>query len=351
MRGILLPAVFCSLLLSVPALAQMGEEDGSESSWDARITSVEGEVFVYAQTGEGEEAAGVAAEKEMPVNVGDRIETRANGRVEIALDSDSIIDLGPNTIFIVESDSEEEWAFVLELGEMISKLRSVLSSGRKFTFITPTAVAAVRGTEIWAKVADEGDSHFAVIDEGKISVRSTADDSIEPVILKARQQVAIGAGKRLKFATRNGRRMLRARKHKPRKAMMRRMKRIRGRRAVLRRTWKRMARGQRRQMRKNIRQRHNRKMRRMPRKQRRRMQRRMKRHRPTHMKRRMQRRKGRQGRKGRQMRRRGGDRIKDRRGKSGPGGKRGPGMDRRRPGGRRGGYRRRGGPGPGCRRQ
>ncbi len=327
MRGILLPAVFCSLLLSAFAFAQTGEEEGFKSAWDARITAVEGEVYVFAQTGEGEEAAGVAAEKEMPINVGDRIETRANGRVEIALDSDSLIDLGPNTIFIVESDSEEEWAFALELGEMVSKLRSVLSSGRKFTFRTPTAMAAVRGTEIWAKVADEGDSYFGVIDEGKISVRSTADHSIEPVILKARQKVAIGAGRRLKFATKNGRRMLRARKHKPRKAMMRRLKNIRARRAVLRRTWKRMARGERREMRKDIRQRHKRKMRRMPRKQRRQLQRRMKRRVPAHMKRSMQRRKGRQGRRGRQMRRRGADRIKNRRGrggKSGPGKKAGP---------------------------
>lgn len=329
---ILLPAVFCSLLLSALAFAQTGEEDGLEPAWDARITALEGEVFVYVQTGEGEEAEGVAAQMEMPINAGDRVETRANGRVEIALDSDSIIDLGPNSIFIVESDSDDEWAFMLELGELVSKLRSVLSTGRRLSFKTPTAVAAVRGTEIWASVADEGDSRFGVVDEGKISVRAVADDSIAPVILKPRQQVVIGAGKRLKFATKNGRRMLRARKFKPRKRIMRRLKNIRARRAVLRRSWKRMARGQRRQMRKNIRQRHRRKMRRLPRRQRQRMRQRMKRHRPAHMKRRMQRRGGHQQGPGR----RGGH-------------KQGPGIDRR--GGNRGGNRRRGGPRRGGRRR
>ncbi len=322
MRKLILSAAFCSLLL--PALSFAQGEEVSEDAWDARITALKGEVFVYVQTGEGEEAEGVAAQKGMPINAGDRVETRATGSVEIALDSDSIIDLGPNSIFIVESDSNDEWAFMLELGEMISKLRSVLSTGRRLSFKTPTAVAAVRGTEIWAHVADEGDSTFGVVDEGKVSVRVLDDDSIEPVILKSRQQVVIGVGKRFKFATKGGRRMLRARKFKPKKRMMRRLKNVRARRAVLRRSWKRMARGERRQMRQNIRQRHRQKMRRMPRKQRQRLRQRLKQRVPTHMKRRMQRRQGRQGRRGK-------------------------GRQKRRGGkpGRRGGNRRRGGPRPG----
>ncbi|MFA6092584.1 MAG: FecR domain-containing protein [Elusimicrobiota bacterium] len=205
------------LAFGLPAASGLGAQ---ESSWDARLTQVEGEVTVYSQ----DEKDGLPGQTEMPLESGDRIVIGANSRAELALDDQSIVELGPRSTFTLESLREDETRFFLELGSLSAKIRSLLS-GRVLRVRTPTAVAAVRGTE-FAVESEEGRTHVGVFDEGRVSVSGTDDG--EAVELSSNQETQVLRGRAPARAAAM-RRLLRMRAN---------IGRLRARRETLRRTWK-----------------------------------------------------------------------------------------------------------------
>lgn len=84
----------------------------------------------------------------------------------------SVIRLGPNTDFLVNSLDTAESEFFLGIGRLVAKLRS-LAAGREVRFRTATAVAAVRGTELAVEQEnDDAPTRVGVFDEGQVVVSS-----------------------------------------------------------------------------------------------------------------------------------------------------------------------------------
>jgi len=216
-------AFFLAFLLTGSPFASAQGETGE--SWEARITAVEGEVVVFPRGSE----EGIFAEVDTPLESGDRVETGANSRVEIALEADSVMDLGPDSVLDVESMSVERSVFELSLGSLVAKIKSLVSRRGGLSIRTPTAVAAVRGTEFGVEVEASGASQIGVFDEGRVSVLPVAEGS-EEAVLSAQDETRVEKGSR------------RARIGKLKRFLAHhsRMKRLRGRRAELRKRWKAM---------------------------------------------------------------------------------------------------------------
>ncbi|HAH05912.1 MAG TPA: hypothetical protein DCM05_05170 [Elusimicrobia bacterium] len=169
MSGLFRTFLACAAL-SLPAHAQ--EESGDEL--DARLTRVEGAVYVHTSTGSEEEF--LPAEEDMSLEAGDLVRTGSGASAEVTLGGDSIIELGPDTDFIVDSLAPEESGFRLGIGSLVAKIQALLE-GRRMDFHTHAAVCSVRGTEL--ALTQEGDdqpAHVGVFDEGRVSVRSRGAD-------------------------------------------------------------------------------------------------------------------------------------------------------------------------------
>ena len=230
----MLALLFTLLVFPVPA--------ETLTHWDARITAVEGEVVVFAKGTD----SGIPAEVDMPLAIGDRIETSANGRAELALEADSIFDLGAKTEFEIESLGVESSSFALSFGSVIAKIKSLIARRGYLRIRTPTAVAAVRGTEFGVEIDEQGHTYVGVFDEGKVGVHSHHKDSGAETVLEAWDEVRVEKGRR---QGKVGRLKRFKRHHK-------RLKHLRARRAHLKRNWKRMGPKARAKMRREWRHRH-----------------------------------------------------------------------------------------------
>jgi hypothetical protein len=178
----MIPKTLLCLLLSVPASYAAGPEP-----WDARITRFEGTVTVYT----AEEPEGLAPENDMPVEKGDRIVTGKDGIVEIALESESLIEIGPNSDLKLEDLSKKSSWLNLDFGSLKAKLKALID-GRRIRVRTPGATASVRGTEFAVEVPAEGETHVGVFDEGRVSVG--VDEDAEGVTLTPNQETSVVGG-------------------------------------------------------------------------------------------------------------------------------------------------------------
>ncbi|HAH07808.1 MAG TPA: hypothetical protein DCM05_15010 [Elusimicrobia bacterium] len=157
-------------------------------TWDARITRFEGAVTVFTS----EEPKGIAPEEDMPVDRGDRIVTGKDGTIELALESESLIEIGPDSDFKLEDlDKKSSW-FQLTLGSMKAKLKALMK-GSRMRVRSSGATASVRGTEFAMEVPEEGETHVGVFDEGRVSVGSDEDE--DGVTLSPNQETSVLAGK------------------------------------------------------------------------------------------------------------------------------------------------------------
>ncbi len=228
-RPVLAILAAAALLAAVPVRADEAAESGSV---DARVVTAEGEVFVYAGDAP-DDGAPVAASEQAPLQAGDRIHTGDDGRAEIGLEGDSILELGPNSDFTVNALDSAEPAFTLGWGRLIAKIKT-LAEGRRLVVRTPTAVAAVRGTEFAVDVAeDEGGTHVAVFDEGKVAVSGSDGEGETELGANRETEVKRGEGPR------------RAAKLRHFLQQRSRMAALRGRLPGLRGNWRRLDPGQR----------------------------------------------------------------------------------------------------------
>ncbi len=177
-------ALLCAVLAAAaaaPALAQ----DSDSGRWDARLTAVTGEVVVRPAGG-GDEVSGEAG---MPLEEGDRVVTSADSTAEIALDGDSLIALGANSDFTLENTRKSASIFSLALGSLLAKIQKLGS--QSLSVRSPTAVAAVRGTEFGVDAAGDHSS-VGVFDEGRVEVKGASGGT---EVLTPNQETSVARGR------------------------------------------------------------------------------------------------------------------------------------------------------------
>ena len=166
-----------SVLAAVFALAiSPGLASAASSSWEAKLTKVSGTVETRAK-GAAEDAWTAAAEGTL-LNDGDTIRTGAGSRAEVTFDLDSVVELQPQANFTVQSLKKSDTWLRVNLGMLLGKFKK-LASGSSLRFRTPTAVAAIRGTELAVySEGGEGPARFGVFDEGKVEVSAEGKGSV-----------------------------------------------------------------------------------------------------------------------------------------------------------------------------
>lgn len=200
------------------------DAQGSSPTWDARLTLVEGEVTVIYHD---QDKTGVSAEEGMLLEAGDVVKTGPESRAEIGLEADSAIELDERSEFKVTALDRTESAFFLETGAVVLKILNLLKDRGKLRVQTPTAIAAVRGTEFAVEYKTDGETAVAVFDEGSVAVRGLEGDGGEVTLSKS-EETSVMLG-RMPEKPRPLERLIR---HRARMAMLRR------RAAGLRRAWR-----------------------------------------------------------------------------------------------------------------
>ncbi|MBI2387710.1 MAG: FecR domain-containing protein [Elusimicrobia bacterium] len=174
----LIAAALALLLASaVPLRAQ-------EEKWDARLGAVSGDVTIVAADG-SPDASGEAG---MPLEEGDRVVVADGASAEVALDGGSLITVRENSDFKIEQAAKGDSTFFLSVGSLLAKIQKLGS--QRLRVRTPTAVAAVRGTEFGVEAGDE--TYVGVFDEGKVEV--TGDAGGPPELLIANQETSVKKG-------------------------------------------------------------------------------------------------------------------------------------------------------------
>jgi len=155
------------------------EEVSIPADWDARIVERGGDVRVILAG--SEESESIEAAKDMPLSAGDRVKTGKNGLAHIAISEASSLELGPDSFLRVGSLRRSESVFDLKIGHLVAKLKHAAS--RRFEVRTPTAIAAVRGTELGVEVVEGSETKtvVGVFDEGRLTV-SSRDGTGERII-------------------------------------------------------------------------------------------------------------------------------------------------------------------------
>jgi len=121
-------------------------------------------------TEEGQAARTLTVGKE--VGEGDQLETQKGAYVKLIRTDSSVIKLNQNTKFSIDTSfpgEEKGSKFSVKIGQMFMKVFKERGVSKKFTIKTPTAVCAVRGTEVDVNVDESGISAFTVF-SGEVEV-------------------------------------------------------------------------------------------------------------------------------------------------------------------------------------
>lgn len=165
------------LAAAVPLRAQ-------EESWDARLGAVSGDVTVVAADGSPD----ASGEDGMPLEEGDRVVVAEGGSAEVALDGGSLITVREKSEFKLEKTAKGDSSFFLAVGSLLAKIQKL--GNQRLRVRTPTAVAAVRGTEFGVEAGEE--TYVGVFDEGKVEVSGEAGGT--PELLIANQETSVKKG-------------------------------------------------------------------------------------------------------------------------------------------------------------
>jgi hypothetical protein len=174
------------LVLTMAALAAVAPSRAANR--EARLTRAEGVVAVTSAEGDGTIA--LAEGQDMPLEAGDRVRTGADGAAEIALDGETVMELGPSSDFTLHSLRRSHTLFGLDLGSVVATIKK-LAAKEKMEFKTPVAVAAVRGTELAVAQNPTGETAVGVFDEGQVEVRGEG----APVRVGPNQETEVRRGK------------------------------------------------------------------------------------------------------------------------------------------------------------
>lgn len=135
----------------------------------------------------------IEAPDQSSLEEGDQILTGRDSFARLALDGDSIMELGPQSDFTIRKLEGPAYDFFLSGGRFLAKIKSLLESKKTMNVRTPVAVAAVRGTELGILYDDEtGENDICVFDEGEVAVESTSTG--QAVVLKAGTEATVVRG-------------------------------------------------------------------------------------------------------------------------------------------------------------
>lgn len=165
-------------------------EERSMGEVDSRLVSVKGPVYVHTAAQAADEFVPAAAG--MPLQKGDLIRTGAGGSAELAWDGSSVVDMSADSDLRIDSLKKGDTELFLGLGRLLAKLRKI---GGEARFRTPTAIAAVRGTELSVAQGEDDSASVRVYDEGQVAVAPVLDGKKgEEVVLASRQQTTVAKG-------------------------------------------------------------------------------------------------------------------------------------------------------------
>jgi len=139
-----------------------------------------------------------------PTGEGDDVKTGVNSSAELTLDEGSKIDISPRTTVKVSrlytdlKTGGNRSSFKLDGGRLLAKVSKTERNSR-FSIRTPTAVAAVSGTDFIVEVEEDRVTKVAVIDGSVQVAPSTGEEEEEEVLtsaveVKAGQSVQVASG-------------------------------------------------------------------------------------------------------------------------------------------------------------
>ncbi len=143
----------------------------------ARQTKLEMKILSY--TGNVTVNANAVTKINMVINYGDAIETIGNSSCDIIINDKNILRLKPDTKLIIKI-SDKENILQLDKGWMAGVTRKVFTKEGKFTILTPTVTASVRGTSFCLKVENEKSTYFCTCN-GSIELTGEKSSASETV--------------------------------------------------------------------------------------------------------------------------------------------------------------------------
>lgn len=182
-----------ALILSVTARSQSGEVV-------ARAAGVTGAVTLTSPR-----SATLLLTPGYILSPGDRIDTRAGGRVVIDLSDGSMVVVAPGSVVTLKdfrAASSLRELFEITLGMVRVKINHFAGKPNPYRMNSPTASIAVRGTEFTIAVDNSGATDVTVI-EGEVEVSSLSDPA-RSVTLEAGQSLRLVAAIFAPYLNRGG---------------------------------------------------------------------------------------------------------------------------------------------------
>lgn len=132
-----------------------------------------------------------------PVQWNDLLSTDTGGRMRVVLNDQSILSLGTKSrLRIIRHDSaRQQTQLELSYGRVRAQVAAITRSGGLFEIRTPTAVAAVLGTEFTVEADENGETTIACL-KGRVSVRNAQARVKGEQIVAAGQESKIERGKK-----------------------------------------------------------------------------------------------------------------------------------------------------------
>lgn len=136
------------------------------------------------------EARSAATDQWRYIDAGDTLEaksvvrTDSSSLADIRISDGTVVRLMGNTIFSLETLSQEKIKLDLQEGEVISRVKK-LAGKQEFSFTSPSAVAGIRGTELALRVSGTETAVYTL--SGTVSVVPPGG-SVKPVLLSMEQK-------------------------------------------------------------------------------------------------------------------------------------------------------------------
>jgi hypothetical protein len=194
MKRRIIISVFLGLMLALGFRAQV--QAAAPSPIAGKAVQVEGEALV---SHDGQDKFETLAEGSS-VFSNDQIKTRDDSRVKILFPDDSIIVVGPESVFQINenvysaSGRNRQSSFKLLTGKIrVLVTKHLAASGSKFEIQTTTAVTGVRGTHFAIEAKADDETNVFTI-EGELNVRNSQDEIRGSVTVSSNMMTRIKAG-------------------------------------------------------------------------------------------------------------------------------------------------------------
>jgi len=119
----------------------------------------------------------------MPLNTGDKIETKKQSRCELTYNDGSVVRIDEQSIYTVEqaqfSESQKQVESKLSIGKLWANVKKLVRSNDSWKLKSPVAVVAVRGT-IYRMNAGADSATQVLVYEGNVAVSPAAPSSAQP---------------------------------------------------------------------------------------------------------------------------------------------------------------------------